>query len=86
MCLPVALLLIVIQLCAYGSEGNLLPELLLFSYTISYLFIWSPPILGTPVEIGRLPNLQHGIRGTLYALDETTLFIEGFEYDGLGPG
>ena len=83
--LPVVLPLIVLQLCAYGSEGNLLSELLL-SYTISYFFIWSPPILGAPVEIGRLPNLQHGIRGTLYALDETTLFIKEFEYDGQGPG
>ena len=45
-----------------------------------------PQFLGAPVEIGRLPNYQHGIRGTLYALDETTLFIEDFEYDGQGPG
>jgi len=36
-------------------------------------------------EIGNLPNLQHGVRGTLFALDETTFFIRNFEYDGLGP-
>ncbi|XP_065916173.1 protein Skeletor, isoforms B/C-like [Dysidea avara] len=36
-------------------------------------------------EIGRLPTLQHGVRGTLFALDETTFFIRNFEYDGQGP-
>ena len=38
------------------------------------------------MEIGQLPNLAHGIRGTLYAIDETTFFIKDFEYDGQGPG
>ncbi|XP_065916181.1 protein Skeletor, isoforms B/C-like [Dysidea avara] len=37
------------------------------------------------VLIGSLPNFQHGVRGTLYAVDETTLLIRNFEYDGLGP-
>ena len=36
-------------------------------------------------EIGNLPNEQHGVRGTLFALDETTFFIRNFEYDGQGP-
>jgi len=38
------------------------------------------------VEIGELPNLDHGIQGTLAAKDETTLFIENFHYDGQAPG
>ena len=46
----------------------------------------STRFLGAGVEIGQLPTLQHGVRGTLYALDETTFFIEDFEYDGQGPG
>lgn len=82
MCLGVALLLIVLQLCAF-TEGILLPEIL---FSFKTLTLPSGFILGAPVEIGRLPNYQHGIRGTLYAVDETTLLIEGFEYDGQGPG
>ncbi|XP_065916178.1 protein Skeletor, isoforms B/C-like [Dysidea avara] len=37
------------------------------------------------VLIGILPNIHHGVRGTLYAVDETTLLIRNFEYDGQGP-
>ena len=36
-------------------------------------------------RIGRFRNLQHGIEGEVYALDEKTLFIKDFEYDGAGP-
>ena len=35
--------------------------------------------------IGTLPNLQHGIAGTLYAEGDRTFVIEGFSYDGGGP-
>ena len=35
--------------------------------------------------IGSLPNLQHGISGTLYAEGDRTFVIENFSYDGLGP-
>ncbi|XP_065916179.1 protein Skeletor, isoforms B/C-like [Dysidea avara] len=37
------------------------------------------------VLIGSLPNIQHGVQGTLYAVDETSLLIRNFEYDGQGP-
>ncbi|XP_065916176.1 protein Skeletor, isoforms B/C-like [Dysidea avara] len=37
------------------------------------------------VEIGELPNLDHGIQGTLAAKDETTLLIKNFHYDGQAP-
>ena len=36
-------------------------------------------------EIGRLPNFQHGITGTLYAEGDCAFVIENFSYDGLGP-
>ncbi|XP_063988735.1 protein Skeletor, isoforms B/C isoform X1 [Diachasmimorpha longicaudata] len=36
-------------------------------------------------EIGRLRDYAHGIRGTVYAIDETTMFIKGFSYDGTAP-
>ena len=35
--------------------------------------------------IGSLPNIQHGISGTLYAEGDRTFVIENFSYDGLGP-
>ncbi|XP_075210705.1 protein Skeletor, isoforms B/C [Lycorma delicatula] len=35
--------------------------------------------------IGTLQEYAHGIRGTVYAVDETTLFVKGFSYDGTGP-
>ena len=35
--------------------------------------------------IGTLPNIQHGISGTLYAEGDRTFVIENFGYDGLGP-
>ena len=37
------------------------------------------------IGVGNLINRQHGIGGTVYAVDEKTLLIKGFTYDGLGP-
>lgn len=36
-------------------------------------------------KIGSLQEYAHGIRGTAYAVDESTIFIKGFSYDGTGP-
>jgi hypothetical protein len=36
--------------------------------------------------IGALQEYAHKIRGTAYAVDESTIFIKGFNYDGTGPG
>ncbi|XP_015597232.1 protein Skeletor, isoforms B/C isoform X2 [Cephus cinctus] len=35
--------------------------------------------------IGNLRVYAHGIKGTVYAVDENTIFIKGFCYDGTGP-
>ncbi|XP_048505189.1 protein Skeletor, isoforms B/C isoform X2 [Athalia rosae] len=35
--------------------------------------------------IGPLKEYSHGIEGTVYAVDDTTIFIKGFSYDGTGP-
>lgn len=35
--------------------------------------------------IGPLQEFAHGIKGTAYAVDENTIFIKGFSYDGTGP-
>lgn len=37
------------------------------------------------VLIGKLQNFAHGINGTAYAVDESTIYIKGFSYDGTGP-
>ena len=39
-----------------------------------------------PLKIGTFVNLQHGIAGTVYADNNSTIRIENFHYDGLGPG
>ncbi|KAG5897115.1 hypothetical protein JTB14_014102 [Gonioctena quinquepunctata] len=36
-------------------------------------------------KIGPLLEFAHGIRGIAYAVDESTIFIKGFSYDGTGP-
>ncbi|XP_063369261.1 protein Skeletor, isoforms B/C isoform X2 [Cydia amplana] len=41
------------------------------------------PYYGRP--IGRLNQYAHGIRGQVYAVDESTVFVRGFAYDGTGP-
>ncbi|XP_014468058.1 PREDICTED: protein Skeletor, isoforms B/C isoform X2 [Dinoponera quadriceps] len=35
--------------------------------------------------IGTLQNYAHGIKGKAYAVDDATIFIKGFCYDGTGP-
>ena len=39
-----------------------------------------------PLEIGTFNNLQHGIAGTVHVDNNSTIRIENFHYDGLGPG
>jgi hypothetical protein len=36
--------------------------------------------------IGNFNNYAHKVSGKVYAVDEDTIFIKGFSYDGLGPG
>ncbi|XP_066247644.1 protein Skeletor, isoforms B/C isoform X1 [Euwallacea similis] len=43
----------------------------------------SEPHFGT--KIGPFQVYARGIKGTVYAVDETTIFIKGFSYDGTGP-
>ncbi|KAL4149249.1 hypothetical protein QTP88_003230 [Uroleucon formosanum] len=35
--------------------------------------------------IGYIKGIAHGVRGTVYAVDENTLFVRDFFYDGIGP-
>jgi len=36
-------------------------------------------------KIGSLSTLKHAVNGDLYALDEKTLMVKNFNYDGAGP-
>lgn len=36
-------------------------------------------------EIGKLNTLFHAVSGDVYAVDESTVFIKNFNYDGTGP-
>ncbi len=45
-----------------------------------------PTLVNEPVFIDSFVNGQHQVRGDVYALDERTLMIEGFNYDGTAPG
>ncbi|XP_043207358.1 protein Skeletor, isoforms D/E-like [Amphibalanus amphitrite] len=36
-------------------------------------------------ELGSFKTLEHGVRGTVYAVDSRTLYIRNFNYDGQGP-
>ncbi|CAH4035380.1 unnamed protein product [Pieris brassicae] len=36
-------------------------------------------------EVGALSELQHGVRGKLYAVDSRTVYLKDFNYDGVGP-
>ena len=37
------------------------------------------------IEVGELQTKQHGVGGTVYRVDEHTLLLKGFTYDGKGP-
>lgn len=39
-----------------------------------------------PVILGSLTTLFHQTRGTVYAINEKTFYIENFDYDGQGIG
>ncbi|KAJ6637832.1 Protein Skeletor, isoforms D/E [Pseudolycoriella hygida] len=49
-------------------------------------YLWKAPV--EPYYgrfIGPLKQFGHGIKGDLYAVDESTIFLKGFSYDGTGP-
>ena len=36
--------------------------------------------------LGDFLNTVHGVTGTVYAIDNSRLWLVGLSYDGLGPG
>lgn len=37
-------------------------------------------------RIGSFKGYAHGVRGTVYAVDDSTLYIHGFYYDAIDSG
>jgi hypothetical protein len=37
------------------------------------------------ILIGELKTKQHGVKGKVFAVDEKTILVKNFEYDGAGP-
>merc|ERR1712001_274295 len=52
---------------------------------LSALAAISTNVSGEHVKVGEFNNRAHGIGGTVYAVDEKTLLVKGFTYDGAGP-
>lgn len=44
----------------------------------------SQPYYG--VRIGKFTQYFHDVTGEVFVMDDKTLFIKGFSYDGQGPG
>jgi len=56
-----------------------------FLVVLGTLVALSSTAHGEGVKAGEFTNYAHGIGGSVYALDEKTLLIKGFTYDGSGP-
>merc|ERR1712226_1111072 len=52
---------------------------------LSALAAISTNVFGEDAKVGEFNNRAHGIGGTVYILDEKTLLVKGFTYDGAGP-
>ena len=56
-----------------------------FLVVLGTLVALSATANGEGVKAGEFTNYAHGISGSVYAIDEKTLLIKGFTYDGAGP-
>ena len=53
--------------------------------TMLTLVAFAVNVYSEDIKVGDFKNHAHGIGGTVYAVDEKTLLIKGFTYDGAGP-
>lgn len=60
---------------------------------IDYFFIFFFFLFTAPaqtkyygIHVGDFRTQAHDVRGTVYIVDERTLFVQNFHYDGQGPG
>ncbi|XP_076244661.1 protein Skeletor, isoforms B/C [Calliopsis andreniformis] len=68
-----------------ATSLRLISGLLLFAYTTSDFGHAKnkPNYYGK--SLGKLTEYAHGIKGDVYAVDDSTIFIKGFCYDGTAP-
>ena len=52
---------------------------------VSFILVGAGPSSATMVKVGELSTLQYEVAGTVYIVDEDTLKIEDFNYNGKGP-
>ena len=72
-------------LCLSSVRGELVSHLAKYNlFTIYSFSSWSTSVAEKCV--GTLPNFQHDIEGQLCIIDEDTMVIRGFGYDGSAPG
>ncbi|CAL1280275.1 unnamed protein product [Larinioides sclopetarius] len=58
-----------------------------FSANFGEVTIPTGLVIPRPIEIGRIPTLEHGVSsGPVLVVDTQTLLVPDFTYDGLGPG
>ena len=81
-----ALIISVIEEILIWNSKKILSIYFVYMYLIAQTTFLIQACISVGVEIGQLPNEQHGVSGTLYVTDARTLSFEGFNYDGLGPG
>ncbi|XP_065354155.1 protein Skeletor, isoforms B/C isoform X2 [Calliphora vicina] len=67
------------------SYGLLLLFVVTLSCCVNNAYGRAPPEPYYGRFIGQFTNFAHGIKGSIYAVDESTLFIKSFAYDGTGP-
>ena len=72
-----------------GIERSILVHKVIAPLLLIILFI-STPINGDGDKyygafVGNFEDRFHGIKGEVFAVDSTTLFIKNFAYDGQGP-
>ena len=51
---------------------------------LSVLAVCAYCVSAEKIKIGELKNLHHGVSGSVFAIDDNTIAIENFNYDGAG--
>jgi len=58
---------------------------MLLAVCLLHLFAFAVSSSPEPVLLGSLSTMQHGVSGSVYAVDEKTLMLKNFSYNGGGP-
>ena len=57
----------------------------MFPIVLLTLVVCNNQVVYGEIKIGEIKGLKHDVGGTVYYVDDRTLKIKGFTYDGLGP-